>query len=156
MDGPGDWIGAVGAPGPRGAFTARVAALVGGRPGRALLLNLAGGPDEVRPLLDPGSPVAVLVESTDPELARCTALRPVVASSMDLPGNVLEVSIQDQRLRHWRDGALLAESAFQPVDDDDTLARDRLRDAGEGHRRLVEVDVFPPQAEDFTLAGSGQ
>ena len=37
------------------------------------------------------------------------ALRPVVASSMDLPGNVLEVSIQDQRLRHWRDGALLAE-----------------------------------------------
>ena len=28
---------------------------------------------------------------------------------MDLPGNVLEVSIQDQRLRHWRDGALLAE-----------------------------------------------
>lgn len=28
---------------------------------------------------------------------------------MDLPGNVLEVSIQDQRLRHWRDGALLTE-----------------------------------------------
>ena len=28
---------------------------------------------------------------------------------MDLPGNVLEVLIQDQRLRHWRDGALLTE-----------------------------------------------
>ena len=73
-----DWIGAVTAPGPRGAFAARVAALVGGATGRALLLNLVGGPDDAGPLLDAASPVAVLVESTDPQLARPTALRPVV------------------------------------------------------------------------------
>jgi hypothetical protein len=81
-DGPGDaigdWIGAVAAPGPRAAFAARVAALVGGDTGRALLLNLVGGPDDTGPLLDPASPVAVLVETTDPHLARPTALRPVV------------------------------------------------------------------------------
>ena len=77
-DEPGDWIGAVGAPAPRAAFVARVAALVGGTPGRAVLLNLVGGPAEARPLLDPASSVAVLVESPDPQLARCTALRPVV------------------------------------------------------------------------------
>ena len=51
-DVPGDWIGAVAATGPRVAFTARVAALVDGTPGRALLLNLVGGPDDVQPLLD--------------------------------------------------------------------------------------------------------
>jgi hypothetical protein len=77
-DEPGDWIGAVAAPAPRAAFLARVGALVGGATGRALLVNLVGGPAEAQPLLDPGSPVAVLVESTDPQLARCTALRPVV------------------------------------------------------------------------------
>jgi hypothetical protein len=77
-DEPGDWIGAIGAGEPRAAFVARVAALLGGAPGRALLLNLVGGPDDARPLLDPASPLAVLVESTDPQLARCTALRPVV------------------------------------------------------------------------------
>ena len=65
-------------PAPRAAFTARVAALVDGTPGRALLLNLVGGAADAQPLLDPASPVAVLVESTDPRLARCTALRPVV------------------------------------------------------------------------------
>ena len=65
-------------PAPRAAFTARVAALVDGAPGRALLLNLLGGAADAQPLLDPASPVAVLVESTDPRLARCTALRPVV------------------------------------------------------------------------------
>jgi hypothetical protein len=77
-DAIGDWIGAVAAPGSRAAFTARVAALVGGDTGRALLLNLVGGPDDAGPLLDPASPVAVLVETTDPHLARPTALRPVV------------------------------------------------------------------------------
>jgi hypothetical protein len=84
-DEPGDWIGAVAAPGPRAAFTARVGALVDGAPGRALLLNLAGGPDDVQPLLDPASPVAVLVESTDPQLTRCTALRPVVEAKKAVP-----------------------------------------------------------------------
>ena len=84
-DVPGDWIGAVAATGPRAAFTARVAALVDGTPGRALLLNLVGGPDDVLPLLDPASPVAVLVESTDPRLARCTALRPVVEAKKAVP-----------------------------------------------------------------------
>jgi len=78
VDESGDWIGAVGAPAPRAAFVARVAALVGGTSGRAVLLNLVGGPGEVHPLLDPASSVAVLVESPDPQLARCTALRPVV------------------------------------------------------------------------------
>ena len=71
---------------PRVAFTARAAALVDGTPGRALLLNLVGGPDDVQPLLDlPLSPVAVLVESTDPRLARCTALRPVVEAKKAVP-----------------------------------------------------------------------
>jgi hypothetical protein len=77
-DEPGDWIGAVGAPGPKAAFTARVADLLAGTPGRAVLLNLVGGPADALPLLDPASPVAVLVESSDPHLGRCTALRPVV------------------------------------------------------------------------------
>jgi len=77
-DEPGDWIGAVGAAATRTAFVTRVAALVDGTPGRAVLLNLVGGPDEVRSLLDPAFPVAVLVESPDPQLARCIALRPVV------------------------------------------------------------------------------
>jgi hypothetical protein len=77
-DEPGEWIAAVGAPAARSAFVVRVAALVGGMPGRALLLNLVGGLDEAQPLLDPASPVTVLVESSDPQLARYTALRPVV------------------------------------------------------------------------------
>lgn len=77
-DEPGDWIGAAGAPAPRAAFTARVAALVDGAPGRALLLNLLGEAADAQPLLDPASPVAVLLETTDPRLARCTALPPVV------------------------------------------------------------------------------
>jgi hypothetical protein len=77
-DVPGDWIGAVGAPAPRAAFTSRVTSLVTGTPGRALLLNLVGGAADAQPLLDPASPVAVLVESTEPRLARCTALQPVV------------------------------------------------------------------------------
>ncbi len=77
-DEPGDWIGAAGAPAPRAAFTARVAALVDGVPGRALLLNLLGEAADAKPLLDPASPVAVLLETTDPRLARCTALPPVV------------------------------------------------------------------------------
>ena len=84
-DEPDDWIGAVAAAGPRAAFRARVAALVGGTPGRALQLNLVGGPDDVQPLLDTASPVAVLVESMDPRLARCTALRPVVEAKKAVP-----------------------------------------------------------------------
>ena len=77
-DEPGDWVGAAGAPAPRAAFTARVAALVDGAPGRALLLNLLGEAADAQPLLDSASPVAVLLETTDPRLARCTALPAVV------------------------------------------------------------------------------
>jgi hypothetical protein len=73
-DEPGSWVGAVGAGGPRRTFTARVAALAAGRRGRALLLNLVG-PDEAVALVDPASPVAVLVESTDPRLSRVMPLR---------------------------------------------------------------------------------
>lgn len=78
VDEPGDWVGAAGAPAPRAAFTARVAALIDSAPGRALLLNLLGEAAEAQPLLDPASPVAVLLETTDPRLARCTALPAVV------------------------------------------------------------------------------
>ena len=84
-DEPGEWIGAVGAPGPRAAFTARVAALVDGLPGRALLLNLVGGVADAGALADPASPAAVLVESGEPPLARCTALRPVVEAKKAPP-----------------------------------------------------------------------
>jgi hypothetical protein len=84
-DEPGEWIGAVDAPGPRAAFTARVAALVDGLPGRALLLNLVGGVADAGVLADPASPAAVLVESGEPQLARCTALRPVVEAKKAPP-----------------------------------------------------------------------
>jgi hypothetical protein len=77
-DEPGDWVGAAGARAPRAAFKARVAALVDGAPGRALQLNLLGEAADAEPLLDPASPVAVLLESTDPRLARCIALPAVV------------------------------------------------------------------------------
>ena len=80
-DVPGDWIGAVGAPEPRSAFVARVAALVAGTPGRALLLNLVGGPDDLGAIRAPAGPaatLAVLVESADRALARPAALPPVV------------------------------------------------------------------------------
>jgi hypothetical protein len=86
-DGDSDWIGAVAAPAARRAFTARMAALVAGAPGRALLLNLVGGPDDVAPLLDPASPVAVLVESSDPRLAWPAALRPVEAKKAPKPSS---------------------------------------------------------------------
>jgi hypothetical protein len=74
VDTDSDWIGAVTAEATRAAFSARVTALLAGAPGRALLLNLVGGPDDVAPLLDPASPVAVLVESSDPQLAWPAAL----------------------------------------------------------------------------------
>jgi hypothetical protein len=64
-DEPGSWLGAVAAPGARRAFLARVAALVAGSRGRALLLNLVDGPGDAAALLDPGSPVAVLVDGPD-------------------------------------------------------------------------------------------
>ena len=78
-----DWIGAVTAPAARAAFAARVAALLAGARGRALLLNLVGGPDDVAPLLEPTSPVAVLVESSDPQLAWPTALPSVVEAKKE-------------------------------------------------------------------------
>jgi hypothetical protein len=65
-DEPGSWLGAVRAPAARRAFTSRVAALVAGLPGRALLLNLVGGPDDTAALLDPDSPAAVLVDGSAP------------------------------------------------------------------------------------------
>jgi hypothetical protein len=83
-DVPGSWIGGVGTPAARSAFVARVAALVDGRPGRALLLNLVGGPDDLAAVPggppgaggpDPAAPLAVLVESGDGALGRPVALR---------------------------------------------------------------------------------
>jgi hypothetical protein len=65
-DEPGSWLGAVRAAAARRAFAARVAALVAGLPGRALLLNLVGGPDDAADLLDPASPAAVLVDGSAP------------------------------------------------------------------------------------------
>jgi hypothetical protein len=62
---PGDWVGGVGSAPARAAFVARVADLVGGTTGRALLLNLVG-PDDVGAVLDPASPVAVHTESAAP------------------------------------------------------------------------------------------
>jgi hypothetical protein len=64
-DEPGSWVGAVGSVAARRAFTARAMALVAGRPGRALLLNLLGGTDDAAALLDP-NPLAVLVEAGVP------------------------------------------------------------------------------------------
>ena len=64
-DEPGSWVDAVGSAAARRAFVARVVALVAGRPGRALLLNLLGGTDDAAALLDP-DPLAVLVEATLP------------------------------------------------------------------------------------------
>ncbi len=59
---PGRWFGGVGSPQAREAFVTRVGALLGGTPGRALLLNLVGGPDDATAVLEPGLPVAVLVD----------------------------------------------------------------------------------------------
>jgi hypothetical protein len=75
-DEPGSWLGAVRAPAGRRAFAARVGALVAGQPGRALLLNLVGGPDDAAALLDPASPTAVLVDGSAP--TRVTPLRVAV------------------------------------------------------------------------------
>jgi hypothetical protein len=72
-DRPDDWLGAVADPAARAAFVARVATLLHGRPGRALLLNLVGGPGDAAALLDPAYPVAVLVDGAAP--ARVTPLR---------------------------------------------------------------------------------
>jgi hypothetical protein len=83
-DVPGDWIGGVGAPAARAAFAARVAALVGGVRGRALLLNLVG-PDDAAALVDDDGPVAVLVEGADARQGRPTALRPVVEAKKAPP-----------------------------------------------------------------------
>ncbi len=80
-----DWFGTVTDPAAREAFVARVAMLLNGWQGRALLLNLVGCPDDAQPLLNPTSPVAVLVESADPQPARCTALRPVVEAKKAVP-----------------------------------------------------------------------
>jgi hypothetical protein len=66
VDEPGDWLGAVADPAARAAFVARVATLLRGTPGRALLLNLVGGPADAAPLLDPDSPVVVLVDGATP------------------------------------------------------------------------------------------
>jgi hypothetical protein len=75
-DRPDDWFGAVNDPAAREAFAARVSTLVRGRPGRALLLNLVGGADDAVALLEPGSPVALLVDGATP--AGITPLQPVV------------------------------------------------------------------------------
>jgi hypothetical protein len=77
-DAPDEWIAAAGAPAARSAFVARATALVGGMPGRALLLNLVGCPDDVSELRHPESPLAVLMDTADRALARPVALAPVV------------------------------------------------------------------------------
>jgi hypothetical protein len=64
---PGSWVGGVGSAPARAAFVARVGELVAGAPGRALLLNLVGGPDDATAVLDPASPVAVLVDGAAPD-----------------------------------------------------------------------------------------
>jgi hypothetical protein len=63
----GSWFGGVGSPRAREAFVARVGAVLGGTPGRALLLNLVGGPDDAAAVLEPGLPVAVLVDGAAPD-----------------------------------------------------------------------------------------
>jgi hypothetical protein len=77
-DEPGDWFGGVAAPACRTAFVARVGLLLHGTPGRALLLNLIGGPDDAADLVDDTRPLAVLAETADRTPPRPTALRPVV------------------------------------------------------------------------------
>jgi hypothetical protein len=74
-DVPGSWVGGTASTRARAAFRARTGLLLAGTPGRALLLNLLGGKDDAVTLLDPASPVAVLVESADPPV-------PSVASSV--------------------------------------------------------------------------
>ena len=62
-DAPRSWMGDAGAQPARAAFVARVAELVHGTPGRALLLNLVGSADDLRGLLVDGAddgPIAVL------------------------------------------------------------------------------------------------
>ena len=62
----GSWVGGTASAAARAAFRARVGLLLDGTPGRALLLNLVGGPDDAPALLYPASPAAVLVEGADP------------------------------------------------------------------------------------------
>lgn len=81
-DEPGDWLGAVTDDAARAAFVARVAALVDGAPGRALLLNLVG-PADAAALREPDSPVAVLVDGPVP--ARITRLGEVDAKKAPAP-----------------------------------------------------------------------
>ena len=66
----GSWVGGMASAKSRAAFRARVGLLLDGTPGRALLLNLLGGADDAVALLDPTSPVAVLVESAHPPVAQ--------------------------------------------------------------------------------------
>lgn len=83
VDQPDDWFGAVTAPRCRAAFVARVAELLDGSPGRALLLNLAGGPEDAAALVLPEASLAVLVDAAEP--ASPTPLWPVVEGKARSP-----------------------------------------------------------------------
>jgi hypothetical protein len=97
-DQPGSWVGGVAAAAPRSAFTARVRALVRGQPGRALLLNLLGGPADAAALRN-GAPVAVLLDGAAP--AQVTAL-----PADGLPGEVEAKKVPPARPA-WRAGAAM-------------------------------------------------
>lgn len=61
VESPGDWLGSAESEPARTAFLGRVQDLVaGGAAGRALLLNLIGGPDDLADLLTDPSPLVVL------------------------------------------------------------------------------------------------
>ncbi|MDT7579120.1 MAG: hypothetical protein QOK35_384 [Pseudonocardiales bacterium] len=82
-----DWLGTVADPTARAAFVARVRRLLAGTPGRALLLNLVGSPGDAAALLDPASPVVVLVDGPTP--ARMAPLRSEVDAKKALPAPAL-------------------------------------------------------------------
>ena len=92
------WIGKLRAPECRAAFLNRVAELLTGRPGRALVPNLADGPDEVDDLLTAeGSPMVILVSDEPGALGeapvemRPKAVRPATAGDIRARVRVLAV-----------------------------------------------------------------
>ena len=66
----GGWLGGAGRPEARDAFIGRSAGLLGGRPGRALALNLFSGDSDVRQLPAFGGDVSVLIARPGPGFDR--------------------------------------------------------------------------------------
>jgi hypothetical protein len=82
---PDDWLAGLDDPAGRAAFVARVDALLAGQPGRALVLNLVGSPDDLAALLDDPRPLAVLAPDL-PDPAPITSLaRPAPAKKAAPP-----------------------------------------------------------------------